>query len=170
MRETYEKRMKINEIIFIRTKVLWNASVWVPYIWRTSSVFSVCLEYAYRSLSYKPYVRIRTKFLSMLKKSFCLAVCHRTRPCLKRIQPMPIYTPIAFVSVFQRMSDIFHTLTCASTIRNSVTGPLLQICKQVVTRLLSNCDQNMFAQLVPSCCYDNSENKLVSPCYKVDDW
>jgi hypothetical protein len=48
MRETYEKRMKINEIIFIRTKILWNASVWVPYIWRTSSVFSVCLEYAYR--------------------------------------------------------------------------------------------------------------------------
>jgi hypothetical protein len=26
------------------------------------------------------------------------------------------YVPLAFVSVFQRMSDIFHTLACASTI------------------------------------------------------
>jgi hypothetical protein len=45
------------------------------------------------------------------------------RPCLKRIQPMP-NVPLAYVSVFQRMSDIFYTLACASTIRNSVTGPL----------------------------------------------
>jgi hypothetical protein len=56
---------------------------------------------------------------------FCLAVCHRTRPCLKRIQPMP-NVPLAYmyVSVYLRMSDIFHTLAYASTIRNSVTGPL----------------------------------------------
>ena len=45
------------------------------------------------------------------------------RPCLKRIQPMP-NIPLAYVSVFQRMSDIFHTRAYASTIRNSVTGPL----------------------------------------------
>ena len=45
------------------------------------------------------------------------------RPCLKRIQPMA-NVPLAYVSVFQRMSDILHTLAYASTIRNSVTGPL----------------------------------------------
>jgi hypothetical protein len=32
--------------------------------------------------------------------------------------------PLAYVSVHRRMSDIFHTLAYASTIRNSVTGPL----------------------------------------------
>jgi hypothetical protein len=31
---------------------------------------------------------------------------------------------LAYVSVYRRMSDIFHTLAYASTIRNSVTGPL----------------------------------------------
>jgi hypothetical protein len=45
------------------------------------------------------------------------------RPCLKRIQRMP-NIPLAYVSVYRRMSDIFHTLTYACTIRNSVTGPL----------------------------------------------
>ena len=45
------------------------------------------------------------------------------RPCLKRIQRMP-NVPLAYVSVYRRMSDIFHTLAYASTIRNSVTGPL----------------------------------------------
>ena len=44
------------------------------------------------------------------------------RPCLKRIQPMP-NVPLAHVSVYRRMSDIFHTLAYASTIRNSVTWP-----------------------------------------------
>jgi hypothetical protein len=42
MRETCDKRMKINEIIFIRTKILWNASV---YEYRTSGVplaYSAC--------------------------------------------------------------------------------------------------------------------------------
>jgi hypothetical protein len=43
-------------------------------------------------------------------------------PYLKRVQPMP--NVLAYVSVFQRMSDIFHTLAYASAIRNSVTGPL----------------------------------------------
>ena len=45
------------------------------------------------------------------------------QPCLKRIQPMP-NVPLAYVSVYRRMSDIFHTLAYASTIRNSVTWPL----------------------------------------------
>ena len=48
MRETYDKRMKINEIIFIRTK----SFEMTAYEYRTFgvplSVFSVCLEYAYR--------------------------------------------------------------------------------------------------------------------------
>jgi hypothetical protein len=47
---------------------------------------------------------------------------------LKRIQRMP-NIPLAYVSVYRRMSDIFHTLTYACTIRNSVTGPLLRITK-----------------------------------------
>jgi hypothetical protein len=42
---------------------------------------------------------------------------------LKRIQRMP-NIPLAYVSVYRRISDIFHTLAYASTIRNSVTGPL----------------------------------------------
>ena len=50
------------------------------------------------------------------------SVCQRMPPCLKRIQPMP-NVPLAYVSVYQRMSDIFHTLAYASTIRYSVTGP-----------------------------------------------
>jgi hypothetical protein len=40
------------------------------------------------------------------------------RPCLKRIQPMP-NVPLAYVSVFQRISDIFHI-----DMQYSVTGPL----------------------------------------------
>jgi hypothetical protein len=44
---------------------------------------------------------------------------------LKRIQPMP-NVPLAYVSVYRRVSDIFHTLEYASTIRNSVTGPLVE--------------------------------------------
>ena len=52
------------------------------------------------------------------------SVCQRMPPCLKRIQPMP-NVPLACVSVYQRMSDICHTLAYASTIRYSVTGPLV---------------------------------------------
>ena len=33
--------------------------------------------------------------------------------------------PLAYVGVYQCMIDIFHMLAYASTIRNSVTGPLL---------------------------------------------
>ena len=32
--------------------------------------------------------------------------------------------PLAYVNVYRRMSDIFHTRQYASTIRSSVTGPL----------------------------------------------
>jgi hypothetical protein len=49
------------------------------------------------------------------------SVCHSTRPCLKRIQPMPNVS-LAYDSVYPRMSDIFHTLAYAITVRNSVTG------------------------------------------------
>jgi hypothetical protein len=52
---------------------------------------------------------------------------------LKRIQPMP-NVPLAYISVYQRMSDNFHTLEYASTIHNSVTGPLYEIavCLQII--------------------------------------
>jgi hypothetical protein len=53
---------------------------------------------------------------------------------LKRIQRMP-NIPLAYVSVYRRMSDIFHTLTYACTIRNSVTGPLSITFHIVVTIL-----------------------------------
>ena len=43
--------------------------------------------------------------------------------CLKRIQPMP-NLPIAYVSVYQRMSEHFIRNSYVSLIRNSVTGPL----------------------------------------------
>ena len=42
--------------------------------------------------------------------------------CLKHIQSMPNVLQ-AYVSVYQRMRDIFHTLAYASTIRYSVTPP-----------------------------------------------
>jgi hypothetical protein len=128
--ETYEKRMEINEIIFIRTKILWNASVWLPYIWRTSSVFSVCLEYAYRIKDIRPNTHK------------CLAVCHRMRPCLKRIQPMLTRTPSVCRRIYRRMSDIFHTLAYASTIRNSVTGPYARkLGGNICDLLISRCNQ-----------------------------
>ena len=40
-----------------------------------------------------------------------------------RIELMSSVSP-AYTSVYQRMSDIFHMLAYASTIRYSVTGPL----------------------------------------------
>jgi hypothetical protein len=88
----------------------------LAYLYRIQCLPNVCL-------AYKPYVGVRNFFKNMLKILFYLAVCQRMLPCFKRIQPMP-NAPLAYVSVYQRMSDIFHTLTYASTIRYSVTGPL----------------------------------------------
>ena len=51
------------------------------------------------------------------------SVCQRITPCLKRIQRMP-NIHLAYISVYQRMSDIFHTLAYASKIRYSVIPPL----------------------------------------------
>ena len=45
------------------------------------------------------------------------------RPCFKRTQPMP-NVPLAIVSVYQHMSNIFLTPAYACAIHNSVTGPL----------------------------------------------
>jgi hypothetical protein len=79
----------------------------------TSTTFNVCL---YRvCLSYKAYVRYAQNFWTCLKKfsaSPYATVCDRA--CLKRIQLMP-NVPLAYVSVYQRMSDIFHTLAYASS-------------------------------------------------------
>jgi hypothetical protein len=93
------------------------------YEYRTSGVPPAYSRVPRVCLSYKAYVRYGQNFWACLKKIFCLAVCHRMRPCLKRIQPMP-NVPLVYVSVYRRMSDIFYTLAYASTIRNSVTGPL----------------------------------------------
>jgi hypothetical protein len=70
MRETYEKRMKINEIIFIRTEL--KKCLEMPaYEHRTSGVpLSRIQRVPIVRLSYKPYVRMRTKLLSMLKQMF----------------------------------------------------------------------------------------------------
>ena len=40
----------------------------------------------------------------------------------KRKQPM-LNVPLAYVSVYQRMSSIFYTLAYACAIRNNVTRP-----------------------------------------------
>ena len=83
-------------------------------------------------LAYKTYVGIRTQFLSMPTSNFLpqrmsayASVCQRTciTPCLKRIQRMP-NIHLAYISVYQSMSDIFHTLAYASKIRYSVIPPL----------------------------------------------
>ena len=81
-------------------------------------------------LAYKTYVGIRTQFLNMPKSNFLpqripayASVCQRITPCLKRIQLMP-NIHLAYISVYQRMSDIFHTLAYASEIRYSVIPPL----------------------------------------------
>ena len=69
-------------------------------------------------LAYDPYFANTHK----ISGSQHASVWHRMRSCLKRIQPM-FNVPLANVSVRQRMSDIFHTLAYAGTIRNRVTGP-----------------------------------------------
>ena len=58
-------------------------------------------------------------------------------PCSKPIQPMP-NVPLAYVSVHvcQRMSDIFHTLAYASTIRYTlIIGNFAQLQITNVTSL-----------------------------------
>ena len=45
------------------------------------------------------------------------------RLCFKCIQPMP-NVPLAYVSLFQCMSDIFHTLTYATFVRQGHKVPL----------------------------------------------
>ena len=67
------------------------------------------------------YTEYRTPFLIII---FCLDVCQRMTPCLKRIHPMP-NVPLAYVSVYQCMSDVFHTLAYVSTMRYSVTPPFI---------------------------------------------
>ena len=81
-------------------------------------------------LAYKSYVGIRTHFLNMPKSNFLpqrmppyASVFQRITPCLKRIQHMP-NIHLAYTSVYQRMSDIFHTLAYAIKIRYSVIPPL----------------------------------------------
>jgi hypothetical protein len=86
------------------------------YECRTSGVPLAYIQRVPRvCLSYRLYVRIRTKFLSMLKKNVL--------PCRMRALRCIYNVAIAYVNVYRRMNDIFHTLAYASTIRNSVTGP-----------------------------------------------
>ena len=59
------------------------------------------------------------------------SVCQRITPCLKRIQLMP-NVHLAYISVYQRMSDIFHTLAYASKIRYSVIPPLGSSCEKEI--------------------------------------
>jgi hypothetical protein len=66
--------------------------------------------------------------------------------------------------VTRLMTHLRIKLYCLAT--RVKTLKLLQICKQVVTRLLLSRYQDVFALLVPSCCV---WNKLLSSCYKVDD-
>jgi hypothetical protein len=68
-----------------------------------------------------PYATVLDTYTTYAERT--PSVCQRMPPYLKRIQPMP-NVPLAYVSVYRRMSDNFHTLSYASTIRNSVTGPL----------------------------------------------
>ena len=131
----------------------------VSDIWRSSRVFSAGtaegglrgrgtrapppsptwnLEVAPRSLqrmprvrlAYKPYVLISTIFLASLKKGFCPSIYQCMSPyataCLKRTQSMP-YVPPAYTSV----SDVFHTLAYAITIRNNLTGRAIKMVKRV---------------------------------------
>ena len=88
--------------------------------------YSACAQniYAYRINHTSEYAQNFYACLKKVSASPYASVCHIMRPYQKRIQPMS-NVPLAYVSVFQRMSDIFHTLACASTIRNSVTGPLI---------------------------------------------
>ena len=51
------------------------------------------------------------------------SVCQRITPCLERIQLMP-NIHLAYISEYQRISDIFHTQAYASKIRYSVIPPI----------------------------------------------
>ena len=59
----------------------------------------------------------------------------RMPACLRRIQPMP-NLPLAYVSVYQRMSENFIRNSYVSLIRNSVTGPI------TINTYIVNCQQN----------------------------
>ena len=61
--------------------------------------------------------------LKLFSTSAYASVCQRMPTCFKRIQPMH-NIPLVYVSVYQRMSDMFHTLTYARTKRYSVTAML----------------------------------------------
>ena len=61
-------------------------------------------------------------FKTCLKIIFYFTVCQYIPLCFKCTHPMP-NIPLANVSIYQRMSDIFHTLTYANMIRYCVTGP-----------------------------------------------
>ena len=81
-------------------------------------------------LAYNPYGDIRPTFFNMLKnlvRSYRMpaysSVYQRMPACLKRIQPMP-NLPLAYVSVYQRISETFIRNSYVSLIRNSATGPL----------------------------------------------
>jgi hypothetical protein len=82
---------------------------------------------------------------------------------LKRIQRMP-NIPLAYVSVYRRMSDIFHTLTYACPIRNSVTGPLT-----ACSKLVDNLGQAVRTQLVEDLLADLLQHVRFYMCSLVLD-
>ena len=59
--------------------------------------------------------------------------------CLKHIQPMS-NVALAYVSVYERMSDIFHTLAYACTIRNSykIREQTDEDCIDILEKIISN--------------------------------
>ena len=57
-------------------------------------------------------------FKNKARVSLCASALQGIRQSLKRMQTLSNYAPLAFVKVYQRMSDILKTLASASRIRN----------------------------------------------------
>jgi hypothetical protein len=80
------------------------------------------------------------------------------------------------LSPLRRVKALLHyaTIYCYVTrgykyTNNWKSHKLLQICKQVVTRLLSSRYQDVFALLVSSCCDKSGTSCYHISCYEVDD-
>jgi hypothetical protein len=94
------------------TNIFGNASVWVPYIWRTSSVFSVCLEYAYRINHTSEYAQ---NFWACLKKILPRRMPAHATVCDRAWNVYNLCLTYSY-SVFQRIlacECYFHTLSYA---------------------------------------------------------
>jgi hypothetical protein len=84
------------------------------------------------------------------------------RPKLKDIEHLSDSYLNDILRPARRVLAVHASFTIANRNTHAKTRKLIQICKQVVTRLLSTRYQDVFALLVPSCC-----DKVGTSCYHL---